>query len=410
MPLSTRLSRAYGLEEARGYGRTPWLLTLGTLLLGTGRGLVGPYTVLFLVAERGLPLPVVGLGITLEFLLRAAAGPVAGGLSDRIGRKPLMATGLLATALLLPSYLLVETPLQFYAISVANGLLAAHSLYGPAANALVADLMPPRQRGAVFGLLHASRNLGFTLGIGAGLLLIDGSYAPVFAAAALLPLLFLVTLLPLVHAPPPPGASTRPPMTADWSRLLRTAPFVAFLLLSPVFYLGWGQVNTIFPLFLTDGLGLQGAAISIIGINSAMIVLLQVPFGRLADRAPRGTLLAAAALALGASYLTYAAATRVPGLPLVVGALVGGIVLFTVAEMLYSPVLSAYAADLAPAGTLGSALGLVAFAQAVGIGAPPLLADLLLPLGGWALVWVAMALVCVPSALGLFWLGRRTSG
>lgn len=393
--MSSRLAAAYGLRS--GFGRDGWLLALGTLLVGGSRGLVGPFIVLFLVEERGLSLATVGAGITLEFLLRAAAGPVAGALSDRVGRKPLMAVGLASTVAILPAYLLVETPAHFYALSVANGLLAAHSLYGPAASALVTDLLPAERRGAMFGLVHASRNLGFTVGVGVGILLARGAIAPLFVAAAGLPLLFLVLVLPALRAPPPPRTPARRKPWHDWRALLATPAFVAFLALSPVLYLGWGQASTIFPLFVSEGLGLGRAAVALLAINGALIVLLQIPFGRVADGASRPRLLALAALALAASYLAYAAATVAPHV-WAVSALVGGLLLFTLAELIYTPVLAAYAADLAPPGAVGSALGLAAFAQAIGIGAPPLLAEWLLPRGGWIAVWLGLAALCVPCA------------
>jgi MFS family permease len=320
-----------------------------------------------------------------------------------------MVAGLLGTTILLPSYLLVRDAPAFLAISVLNGLVAAHSLYGPASSALVADVVPPNRRGAVFGLMHASRNLGWTLGIALGALLLGFGFVPVFVAGGLLPLAFLFVVLLLVRDPPRHVALERPNPFRAWGALLSSGVFVAYLALTVVFFLGWGQVNTIFPLWLVQGLGLPERAVSVIAINSALIFLFQLPFGRLADRARRAMLLSLAALALGATYVAYLwTPLLAPAIPVLL--LVGvGVVAFTVAEMLYSPILSAYAADLAPAGTTGSALGILAFATAVGQGAPPLLADFVVPRWGWSAVWGVLAALCVASAWGLAWFGRRVS-
>ena len=70
------------MHELRTYGRTPWILTFGTLLLGVGRGIAAPFMTIYLVETRHIPLAVVGLAITIEFLVRALVGPVAGALSD----------------------------------------------------------------------------------------------------------------------------------------------------------------------------------------------------------------------------------------------------------------------------------------------------------------------------------------
>lgn len=407
--LARRLSEAYGLADARAYGRTPWVLTGGVLLVGMGRGAVAPLQTLFLVEERGIPLTALGVAYGLEFLVRALVGPVAGALSDRFGRKPLMVVGLAATAVLLPAFLLVQTPAQLVALSLLNGLLAAHSLYGPAASALVVDVVPKEKRGGVFGLIHASRNLGWTFGIALGALLVGFGFWTVFVLGGMLPLLYLFVVLALVHEAPREGAAEKRSIARDWRLLLGAGLFMAYVALSVVFQLGWGQVNTIFPLYLTEGLGLREAAVGILAVNTVLIFLLQVPFGRLADRVPRATLLGASAVALGFCYLVYAAAPLLaPGVPPLVTA-AAGLVLFTLAEMLYSPVLSTYAAELAPRGLAGSAMGVLGLATALGQGTPPLLADLVVHrwLLGWPWVWVGMAALCVPSALGLAWLGAR---
>lgn len=404
------LSEAYGVADLRSYGRMTWVLAGGWLLLGMGRGAVAPVQAIFLVQERGIPLAALGLAYGVEFLVRALVGPVAGTLSDRYGRKPLMVTGLVATAILLPAFLLVQTPGQLLVVSVLNGLLAVHSLYGPSASALVVDVVPRERRGGVFGLIHAARNLGWTFGIALGALLVGvAGLWTVFVLGGLIPFLYLFPVLALVHDVPRDPAASRAPAFAGWGRLLRARLFLAYVALSTVLYVGWGQVNTLFPLFLTDGLGLPDAAVGILAVNTFLIFLFQVPFGRLADRAPRAALLAWSTLALGGGYLVYAYALVWADVapPLLMVTL--GLVLFTLAEMLYSPVLSTYAAELAPPGLTGSALGVLGLAASVGQGAPPFLADLLVtrvPLG-WEWVWIAMALPCLPCALGLRWLGRR---
>lgn len=404
------LSEAYGVSDLRAYGRTTWVLTGGWLLLGMGRGAVAPVQTIFLVQERDIPLAALGLAYGVEFLVRALVGPVAGTLSDRYGRKPLMVVGLVATSLLLPAFLLVQTPAQLLVVSVLNGLLAVHSLYGPSASALVVDVVPRERRGGVFGLVHAARNLGWTFGIALGALLVGAAGLwTVFILGGLIPLLYLFPVLTMVHDVPRDPAAASAPAFAGWGRLMRARLFLAYVALSTVLYLGWGQVNTLFPLFLTDGLGLPDAAVGILAVNTFLIFLFQVPFGRLADRAPRAALLAWSALVLGGGYLVYAYALVwadvVP--PLLMVTL--GLVLFTLAEMLYSPILSTYAAELAPPGLTGSALGVLGLAASVGQGAPPFLADLLVTQTalGWEWVWIAMALPCLPSALGLLWLGRR---
>lgn len=407
MGLWSRALDIYGVNDAKAYGRTAWLLTLGTLIMGTSRGAVAPYLVLFLVVEQGIPLSVIGIGIAVEFVVRALVGPLAGGLSDRRGRKPLMLVGLFSTALILPSYLFVKTPLAFMALSVVNGLFAAHSLYGPASSALLMDTIPKERRGGVFGLLHASRNLGWTIGIALGVLLIGNGFGPIFVLGGILPLAYFLVVLLLVREPPRHADVQRPSMFGDWGRLMRTKAFVAYLLLSTTFFLAWGQTNSIFAIFLTEGLALDRRAVVVLAVNSAMIVLLQVPFGRLADRGERAFMLAVAAVLIEATYALYALAIPVGGAAGAYTVVLLAIIVFTFAELLFSPIQSAYGAELAPAGATGSALGILAFAAAVGQAAPALVADAVVPRWGWSVLWLILAATCVPAALGLLALAKR---
>lgn len=395
--LWARAIEAYGIHDARSFGRTPWIITSGTFLMGLGRGMVAPFLVLYLVQQQHLALSVVGLGIAAEFVVRAFVGPVAGGISDRFGRKPVMLAGLLGTSILLPSYLLVRNAPTFLVISVLNGMIAAHSLYGPASSALVTDVMPPHKRGAIFGLIHASRNLGWTFGIAAGAAMITRGFAPIFVAGGLLPFLFLFVVLFLVKEEPRAKRARFEPL-ADWSALWASGAFVSYLVLSIAFFLAWGTINSVFPLWIVDGLHLGEQAIAIIAINSALVFLFQLPFGRLADRLRRAMLLSLAALALA---LTYAIWAWAPALAIPVLVTVGvGVVAFTVAEMLFSPILSAYAADLAPPGAAGTALGVLAFATAIGQAVPPFLVDWMVPRWGWSAVWATLAALSVASAWG----------
>lgn len=394
----------YGVRDLRAIGRTPWVIAAGMTLMGLSRGIVMPFLVLYLVQTRGLDPALVGFGILLEFVVRAFAGPLSGALSDRMGRKPLMMVGLLATGLILPTYLFVRTPTQYLALSVANGALAAYSLYGPAASALIADTVPSGQRGSVWGVIHAARNFGWTLGIASGVALLGLGFVAVFVVGGILPLAYLVLLAMLVREPARKAPPRRNPF-ASWPDLARDRRFVAYLGLIIIFYVGWGHFSNVLPLFITQGVGLPPRAVALIGVNSALIFLLAVPFGRLADRRSRSGLLAWSATALAGTFALYVWTPLVG--PAAIPTLVAALMLCTLAELLFSPILDAFAADLAPRGTTGSAMGILALAQAVGLGLPLVLVDLIVPTWGWTTYWALLVVAAVASSRGLLALGRK---
>ena len=89
------------------------------------------------------------------------AAPVLGGLSDRFGRKPVVVLSLLGGSV---NYLLLiwapSLAWLFLGRLLAGGTAAAAS----AANAYIADITPPEQRAARFGLVGAMFGAGFVFG------------------------------------------------------------------------------------------------------------------------------------------------------------------------------------------------------------------------------------------------------
>ena len=74
---------------------------------------------IYFVREAGIALATVGLAFLCENLLRGLLAPFFGALSDRIGRKPLLLGAALATAMVMPCFLLVTGPASLFAWSVA---------------------------------------------------------------------------------------------------------------------------------------------------------------------------------------------------------------------------------------------------------------------------------------------------
>lgn len=107
--------------------------------------------------ERGLSIAgVIGMLIAFNLVYAALSGP-AGSLSDRIGRRRLITFGWLTYALLYLGFALAQQTWQIVALYVLYGVYYA-SVEGTA-RALVADLVPPDQRGTAYGLYNAAVGL-----------------------------------------------------------------------------------------------------------------------------------------------------------------------------------------------------------------------------------------------------------
>lgn len=127
--------------------------------------------------------------------------PAVGGISDAIGRKPVL---LVALATLAIDYVIMALATEFWVLLIGRLLAGVAGATYITATAYLADISPPDKRAANFGLIGATFGIGFVLGpaIGGALAGIDVS-APFWVAGGLsaLNVLFGLTVLPESLAP-----------------------------------------------------------------------------------------------------------------------------------------------------------------------------------------------------------------
>ena len=132
-----------------------------------------------------LPIVQAGAGLSVgQIGLLAAAYPATwgltqvatGALSDRVGRKRLIAAGMLVQAWAIASIVIWTGFIPWLGAAIVLGLGTA--MVYPTLIAVVADVAPPRQRGVVVGVYRFWRDLGFAAGAILVGFLADGLGAP----------------------------------------------------------------------------------------------------------------------------------------------------------------------------------------------------------------------------------------
>ena len=110
-------------------------------------------------------------------------GPLLGSLSDRFGRRPVLLVSLIV---MVADYLVMAVANTIWLLLAARLVAGIAAATYSTATAYIADITPPEQRGARFGLIGAGFGIGFVLGplIG-GLLAGIDTRAPFYVAAAL---------------------------------------------------------------------------------------------------------------------------------------------------------------------------------------------------------------------------------
>jgi MFS family permease len=128
-------------------------------------------------AAAGLSLGQIGLLAAAYPATWGIAQIATGALSDRVGRKPLIAAGMVVQAIAIASIAATTGFLPWLVAAVALGLGTA--MVYPTLIAVVADVAPARQRGSIVGIYRFWRDLGFAAGA-----IVVGLLADMFDASA----------------------------------------------------------------------------------------------------------------------------------------------------------------------------------------------------------------------------------
>jgi DHA1 family tetracycline resistance protein-like MFS transporter len=125
----------------------------------------------------------VGLLGTVFSLMQFLVAPLCGRWSDRIGRRPIILGGLLASCLAYVALALADTLALIFVARIVGGIAGGNI---PTAQAYIADITTPENRAKGMGLVGAAFGLGFIFGpaIG-GILTRFGHSTPMWSAAGL---------------------------------------------------------------------------------------------------------------------------------------------------------------------------------------------------------------------------------
>ena len=331
--------------------RTVWALGFTSLFMDVSSELIHGLLPLFLVVSLGASAAVLGL---VEGLAEAAAHVArvfSGWLSDTLQRRKALAVAGYGLAA-------VTKPLFPLAHAVSVVALArfldriGKGIRGAPRDALVADVTPPAQRGAAFGLRQSLDTVGATVGplLAIGLMmLLDDDIRAVLWFAVIPAVISVAILLIFVKEPPAPAKETRVPIKLrEVGRLGRFYWFVVAA--GAVFTLA--RFSEAFLVIRAHDLGLALAlAPAVIAVMSIVFAASAYPAGRLQDRFGAQPLLVAGLVALIAADLFLAFGEGLPAIFL-------GIGLWGLHMGLTQGVLSALVAHAAPARLRGTAFGL----------------------------------------------------
>lgn len=181
-------------------------LILATVFLDTvGFGIIIPVTpeLIMQLSGEGLSGAATygGWLLVLYALMQFLFAPVIGNLSDRFGRRPVLLFSLFAFGI---DYLIMGFAPTLLWLFIGRALAGIAGASFVTANAYIADITPPDQRAARFGIIGAAWGLGFILGpVIGGFLGEFGPRLPFFVGAGMAGITVLFGYFVLPESLPP---------------------------------------------------------------------------------------------------------------------------------------------------------------------------------------------------------------
>ena len=356
------------VDDVRGLPRAAWVVYAGTFINRFGSFVV-TFLVLILV-QRGLTPAQAGLAASAYGFGALGAAALGGHLADHLGRRRTIALSMFLSAAAMLVLWRVHGLAATVAATAAVGVCA--ELYRPAAAALLADVTPVGRRVGTYALYRTAINAGFAIGPAVAGFFFERSIALVFVGDAVTSVLYGLLVLAAIpksldvshHPTPETGRRERGPSAL---RLIAAdAGLLAVLATGLVVSWVHHQDMASFPLEVR-GRGMAPEQFGLlISINGLACMLLELPIASVTSRLKAWIPMAVGAALAG---LGMAAVLAAPNLL----ALAACVLVWTLGEICYWPVASAFVADLAPPGLQGRYQAAHGFTNAAGLMLAPAL-------------------------------------
>jgi MFS family permease len=369
-----------------------------------GGTLLFPFFSLYITQKFGVGMTQAGIILGMFAIFGLFGSMIGGALTYKFGRRKLILFGLIFSAL---TTLLLGTVNRFamlYPLAVVIGLLS--DIAGPAHSAMIADILPERQRAEGFGVLRVAGNMAWIIGPTIGGFVANRSFFALFVMDAVIScfVAFLFYRLMPETQPTAPEGHERPGMLETfkgYGMVLRDMAFVAFLLAGMLMGLVYQQMYNSLSVYLRDYHNIQPQGYGfLLTVSAIVVILFQFSVTRLIKRRPPFLL-----MAIGTFF--YMIGFSMFGIVSAYVLFAAAIVIITIGEMIVMPTSQALVANFAPAEMRGRYMAIFGLIWMIPAAIGPGVAGVILDSGNPTLLWVGGGVLCAVAALAFYGLHLR---
>ena len=381
------------------YPRTFWTLTGTVFVDSLGGALLFPFFALYVTQKFNVGMTEVGVLFAILSGTRIVGSLISGALTDKIGRRSLMIYGLIFSAGSSLMMAFIEDMTLFYAAVFFVGLLS--SIGGPAQQAMIADILPEKQRADGYGLIHVSDNLAHTIGPMIGGLLAGISYILLFFVDAILSIITAVIIyfaLPETHPQKKEkkNEESMGKILGGYWLVARNGIFMAFFGVAILMKLVYRQMGTTLPVFLHDVHSVSPESYGwLLSLNAGMVVVFQFMITRKTSKFKPMKVMAAGTFLYAIGFAMYGFFSTSLFFFIAMA-------IITIGEMFISPIGQSMVARFAPEDMRGRYMAFYGFSWTIPSLFGPLAAGLIMDNYDPNLVWYLAGVIGLVAAFG-YW-------
>jgi MFS family permease len=384
---------------AQEFPRKFWSVVGVSFIDRVGGTMLFPFFALYITQKFHVGMTQAGVVLGLFSVFGLVGQMIGGALTDKFGRRKLIIFGLVFSAISTLAFGFINTFSALIPLAIGVGLLS--DIAGPAHAAMIADILPEKQRQEGFGILRVVGNLAWIFGPTIGGFVAGKSFLALFiidaVISSLVALLFYL-LIPETKPQNQPGEKPESLLVTfkGYFQVLRHGAFIAFMAAGMLMGLFYQQMYHSLSVYLRDNHGIDPKGYGFLLTASAIVVILfQFSMTRWIKKKPAFKMMALGTLfyMLGFSMFGFVGQYWL---------FVLAIMIITTGEMIVVPTSQALAVNFATEDMRGRYMGVFGITwmlpATIGPGAAGLILDHFNP----NLLWYIGGALCAISALAYY--------
>jgi Arabinose efflux permease len=395
----TRLNKIY-----YEFPRLFWTVVTVSFIDGVGGTLLFPFFALYITQKFGVGMTQAGILLGISSLFGLVGSMVGGALTDKFGRKQLILFGLVFSAVSTLGFGFVNKFALLFPLVIVVGLLS--SVAQPAHQAMIADILPEKQRQEGFGILRVVGNLAWIIGPTIGGFLANINFFYLFVIDSIMScFVALIIYRAIPETKPEAHAHEKSESflkTITGYRFVgRDTAFMSFIVANILMMLVYQQMYGSLSVYLRDNHGINPQGYGFLMTTSAItVVLFQFWLTRLIKHRPPFLMMAFGTIFYVIGFVLFGIVTTY-----ILFAL--NIVIITIGEMIVVPTGQALVAGFAPEEMRGRYMAVAGLSWAIPSTIGPGAAGYILDNYNPNLLWYIGGALCGLSVLAYYFLHLR---